>query len=57
MCLLRRKGKIEEIIHEVEAAIEEVFEYIRTNDYNSFVLLIGREKCFLVLRILRGLIV
>lgn len=46
MCLLRRKGKIEEIIHEVEAAIEEVFEYIRTNDYNSFVLLIGRGEVF-----------
>ena len=46
MCLLHRKGKIAEIIHEVEAVIEEVFEYIRANDYNSFVLLIGRGEVF-----------
>lgn len=46
MCLLRNKGKITEIIHEVEDAIEEVFEYIRMNDYNSFVLLIGRGEVF-----------
>lgn len=46
MCLLREKGKIAEIIHEVEDAIEEVFEYIRMNDYNSFVLLIGRGEVF-----------
>lgn len=46
MCLLRKKGKITEIIHEVEDAIEEVFEYIRMNDYNSFVLLIGRGEVF-----------
>lgn len=40
----KRKGG--GIIHEVEDAIKEVFEYIRTNDYNSFVLLIGRGEVF-----------
>lgn len=50
MCLLRGKGKVAEIIHEVEDAIKEVFEYIRTNDYNSFVLLIGRGEVFQCLK-------